>query len=112
MKRKSRLKRSADFQRVRRFGKSYAHPLIVLAAIPNEQDFSRFGFIAGGSVGGAVERNRAKRRMRAVVYESMDQLPSGWDIVLIARKPILGAPYVEIQKAIASLLKRAQILTV
>ena len=53
--------------RVRQLGKSYAHPFVVLIKHPNHEDFSRFGVAAGRSIGNAVQRNRAKRRIREIL---------------------------------------------
>ncbi|MBU0512432.1 MAG: ribonuclease P protein component [Chloroflexi bacterium] len=110
MKRKFRLTRSTDFKRVRRFGKSYAHPLIVLISQPNELHTPRFGVAAGRSVGNAVRRNRAKRQIRETIRPLIPTIQSGWDIILLARKPIAAATYSEIEAAIYSLLRRASLL--
>jgi len=112
VKRKFRLSKSTDFQRVRRLGKSYAHPLVVLIALANQEGQTRFGVTAGRSVGNAVRRNRAKRLIRAAVHSRLDSVVSGWDIVLIARRPILEANYQEIAQAISQLLKHAGLMHV
>ena len=111
MKRKFRLTRSTDFQRVRRLGKSYAHPLIVLIALPNDLDeHSRIGVAAGRSVGNAVRRNRAKRLLRASLKPFLSSLMSGWDIVLIARRPLSEVKVQQAYDALAVLLRRAGLL--
>jgi ribonuclease P protein component len=105
------LTRSSEIQRVRRLGKSNAHPLIVLmvykidAAKP-----TRLAIIAGKAVGGAVQRNRAKRRLRAVFQELFYKIPSGFDLVVIARKSILNASYQEIQSAIREVCEKARLV--
>lgn len=110
MKRRFRLTSSTDFQRVRRLGKSHAHPLIVLIALRREDEQTLFGVAAGRSVGNAVQRNRAKRRMRAALQAALAQAAPGWDIVLIARRPILEAPFPRIQAALSNLLARAGLM--
>jgi ribonuclease P protein component len=105
-----RLNSSTDFTRVRRFGKSYAHPLLVLVAHPNDLEHARFGVTAGQSLGNAVKRNRAKRRLRAAIQPNLEHIVPGWDIVLIARQPVLAAAFQEIQAALAILLNRAGLL--
>ena len=59
MQRKFRLTRSEDFKRVRRSGKSYAHPLVVLIVQAHDQPRVKVGVAAGRTVGTAVYRNRA-----------------------------------------------------
>lgn len=110
MKREFRLTRSTDYERVRRLGKSYAHPLVVLIVCPNEQGDLRVGIAAGKTVGGAVQRNRTKRQMRAVVEPLINRLKPGWDVVLLARKPIGGVEFSEIQKAFEIVFRRAHLL--
>jgi ribonuclease P protein component len=110
VRRKFRLSRSTDFQRVRRFGKSYAHPLLVLVKLPNELDTSRFGVAAGRSVGSAVRRNRAKRLLREALRASLASIQNGWDLVVIARRPMADATFQEIQSALNQLLSRAHLL--
>ena len=80
MQRKFRLTRSTDFKRVRRDGKSYAHPLIVLIALENQLSITRVGVTAGKSVGNAVKRNRAKRLIRAATRALHPQMATGWDL--------------------------------
>jgi ribonuclease P protein component len=107
MEQRYRLRRSTDFKRVRRNGDSYAHPLVVLVACPNQLESSRFGVTTSHAFRKATERNRAKRRLRHALHPFLDEVPPGWDIVLIARKPILSAPWPDLQSAVQSLLKKA-----
>lgn len=110
MKRRFRLTRATDFERVRRFGKSYAHPFIVLIALPNETDKSRYAVAAGRSIGNAVQRNRAKRILREKLRPMIPSISAGWDVILLARKPFLMATDDEIKNALSSLLSQANLL--
>jgi ribonuclease P protein component len=110
MNRKHRLTSSTDFKRVRRTGKSFAHPFLVLIVARNDLGISRFGFTAGRSLGGAVQRNRAKRRMRAALQSHFASLAPGWDSVLIARPAILEAPWEQLMHALEQLLRRAELI--
>ncbi len=110
MKRRFRLTRSTDFKRVRRIGKSYAHPLVVFMVASNEIQQARIGVVAGRAVGTAVQRNRAKRRLRACLEKWLPCLSGGWDMVFLARKPMDQAGFVEICDAVQLLLKRAGLL--
>lgn len=112
MHRAYRLRANADFQRVRREGNSWAHPLLVLAARPNGLDRSRFGFAVGRRVAKAVKRNRIKRRMRESVRLRIQkgEIAAGWDIVFVARRPVLEASFQQVDQAIGLLLRRAGLL--
>ena len=111
MQRSFRLTRSTDFKRVRRNGKSYAHPLLVLIALENEDSLSttRVGVAAGRSVGNAVKRNRAKRLIRAATQELYPQIKLGYDLVLIARAPIIQVKMPVLRTALQELLLRANL---
>ncbi|MFC1878312.1 ribonuclease P protein component [Chloroflexota bacterium] len=109
MKRSIRLTRSTDFQRVRRFGRSCAHPLLVLVVLPNQGSVSRFGVAAGRTIGNAVRRNRAKRRLREALRLNQNNISPGWDILLIARRPIAQASFQQLQDALVALLQRAKL---
>lgn len=103
MNRRLRLKNTNDIQRVRRFGKSIAHPLFVFQALVTQQPDVRIAVIAGRLFSGAVDRNRAKRRLREAARRLHPYFKPGWDILLIARNPILDASFDEIQASLKHL---------
>ena len=105
------MTRWTDFKRVRRLGKSYAHPLLVLVALPNDLESSRFGVAVGRAVGKAVERNRAKRLIREGLRPVIPFVAPGWDIVLLARRLMAEASLESTQQALNNLLSRAHLLT-
>ena len=107
MKRRLRLRKRIDIERVRRHGKSIAHPLLVLIHHPNEELDTRLGVAAGKAVGGAVVRNRTKRRIRAALAGLAGDLSGGSDVLIIARKPGASAPYRELHRALDQLFRRA-----
>ncbi len=111
MKRRFRLTRMSDFQRVRRFGKSYAHPLVVLFVSASEVSGVRVGVAAGRTVGNAVQRNRAKRLMRAAMQSFYPQIVPGFDLVLIARQSLRSATLTQTATALFTLLSRAGLLS-
>jgi ribonuclease P protein component len=106
-----RLTNSIDFKRVRRFGKSYAHPLVMLVILPVSNEKTRFGVIAGRSVGNAVQRNRAKRMLREALRIIRPQIKPGWDVILISRYPILKAELAEIQDTLNQLFEKANLMS-
>ena len=112
MQSKFRLTRSEDFKRVRRIGKSYAHPLVVLVAQASENPTHhvRVGVAAGKTTGTAVHRNRAKRLLREALRPYLASLASGWDLILIARPALVTATLEDTRAALLNLLRRAKIL--
>lgn len=122
-----RLKSATEFERVRRDGRSHAHPLVVLVARRREpgelvrpvlshtpgaatDDRPRFGFLAGKSVGSAVARNRAKRLLREAARGFEPEIGPGWDLLLIARRALVAARQPAAKAAVGSLLRRADVL--
>jgi ribonuclease P protein component len=111
MNRRYRLTSPQDFERVRRAGKSYAHPLLVVIACQNDLPNPRFGFGAARALGGAVERNRARRRLRAAARLLQPRVSAGWDIILIARPGIAQADFHSLSGALADKLTEAGLIT-
>jgi ribonuclease P protein component len=87
-----RLSRSGEFDRVYRDGSSNATRYLVLYSFPRKEEEEgelRLGVSASRTLGGAVDRNRAKRVLRESFWSLAERLPDGHDFVLVAR-PELG----------------------
>ena len=102
------LTRRADFARVYREGRSWANGLLVLRAMNNDLPCNRYGLVVSKSVGGAVVRNRMKRRLRESLR--VMSLLQGWDVVCIARSGSALANYPRLKQALDELLVRARFL--
>ncbi len=83
---------------------------MLLNAAHNGQDRVRCGFVAGKKVGGAVERNRARRLLRETLRERLPRIKPGWDLVLIARAPIIEVKLEAVGKEMDDLLLRGKLL--
>jgi ribonuclease P protein component len=110
VKRSFRLTRSTEIKRVRSNGKSYAHPLVVLVVTPSAEEAIHVGITAGRNVGGAVERNRAKRLLREAFRAWLPQIATGWDMIAIARAGLPEKSLNEIERALENLLRRAHLI--
>jgi len=102
-----RLRARAEFERVRHEGHSWSHRLLVLVACRNELQITRVGVTASRGVGGAVERNRARRLMREAWRMCAAHIVPGWDALLIARTAIAKVKMQEVAAALESLLRQA-----
>ena len=93
-RRRGRLSRSGDFDRVYREGRSQANRFLVLYAFPRGEDAAdedvRLGLSVGRKVGGAVDRNKVKRALREAFWALTERLPEGYDFVLVARPDVEG----------------------
>ena len=105
----NRLRLATDFDRLRKNGKKLVHPLVVLVYIKNQHDTSRFAFPASRKVGGAVQRNRARRLLRESVRSQLDQIKPGNDFLLIARTKTTKANFDDVSAAVDSLIQRADL---
>jgi ribonuclease P protein component len=105
-----RLRSKRDFEATRAGGKSWNTRLAVIVVRPNELDHNRYGFATGKKIGGAVQRNRAKRLMREAVRHEDPFLIPGHDIIFIARNAFRDdTSLADVTAAIQNLTLRAGI---
>ena len=108
---KRRLKLTAEFERVRREGKTVRGSLLLLGALRVEEEKRfRVGFVTSRRVGKAVVRNRPRRSPRELVRKRQHHLRAGYWFVLIARPAAANASSDTLEKEWARLATRAGIL--
>lgn len=108
----ARLRRASEFQKLKREGVSFHGKFMVLSIIDRlqTQAVSRVGIITSRRVGGAVERNRVRRRLREIIRADRPIfLPDRW-LVLIARQRATGANFEQLRDEWRSLATRAGLL--
>jgi ribonuclease P protein component len=91
--RRGRLSRSGDFERAYREGRSSANRFLVLYAFPrpaDEAEDARLGVSVSRKLGGAVQRNEAKRLLREAFRALAARLPATHDFVIVARPDLRG----------------------
>jgi len=107
-----RLKRRADFLRVAGLRRRCAAPGLILQAAPNPDGacvagMLRVGFTASRKIGGAVERNRARRRLKAAVTAIMPgHAEAGIDYVVIGRQGTLTRAFADLTRDLETALRR------
>jgi ribonuclease P protein component len=90
-RKRGRLSRSGDFDRVYREGRSHGNRFLVLYAFPRSDDDGeeiRLGISVSRKVGGSVDRNAVKRAIKEAFWSIGPALPDGHDFVLVARPDI------------------------
>jgi ribonuclease P protein component len=106
-----RLTSASDFDRIKKAGHSERGKFIVLATLEVQNSgASRAGFITSGPIGGAVVRNRVRRRLREIVRKHQHDLRDDFWIVVIARPDASKASYRALEDEWLRLAKRASIL--
>ncbi len=88
----ARLRSAADFRRVTKAGRRAGRPTVVIHATPRTQGPSRAGFVVSKAVGGAVQRNRTKRRLRHLVADALPGLETPLDVVVRALPAAASEP--------------------
>lgn len=109
MREENSLASEADFRRVRQEGRPWAHPLLVLHVRRTDGPRLRLGVTASKRFGGAVQRNRFRRRVRELVRARLKELRPGWDVVVVARPPAANATFEELARALDHLTARAHL---
>lgn len=79
------LKENKDFRRMYYRAKSLASPCLVTYAMKNRTGETRVGITTGKKIGGAVQRNRARRVIRAAFSQLEGRINGSYDIVFVAR---------------------------
>ena len=92
-RKRGRLSRSGDFDRVYREGQSHANRFLVLYAFPRSEGAdgegdTRLGISVSRKVGGAVQRNAVKRALREAFWSLDPNVPVRHDFVLVARPDV------------------------
>lgn len=101
------LTRNKEFTRAYARGKSFVHPKLVLYVMKNRLGHTRVGLTATKKIGGAVQRNRARRVMRAALYQTLPYNVGGYDLIFVARGQTVRCKSGEVAEAARCLLKKA-----
>jgi ribonuclease P protein component len=106
-----RLVRPMEFGRVKSEGIAHRGPTLVLGVLAQQDEKSfRVGFVTSKRIGGAVVRNRVRRRLRDVVRTQQGRLREGFWFVLVARPAAARASYRALKDEWLRLAERASIL--
>ena len=103
--REARLVRKAEFDAVYRAGKRRSSSHFTAFVKANNLPQSRFGFSIKKALGGAVVRNRIRRRLREIARLHREELPAGWDIVIHPKSSVAKAPLEALTADFLRLLK-------
>jgi ribonuclease P protein component len=104
------LSRPPDFAKLQREGTSRSHPLATARFRRTDLETTRFGFAVGKRLGGAVVRNRIRRRLREVLRVMAPSFQPGWDVLIIARPALVEADHDALVGALRRLLERGGVL--
>lgn len=103
------LRRSSDFDRVFRSGRRTRSGPITVIVASGPSDTTRLGLVVGRKVGGAVERNRVKRRLRHALRAAKP--PPGIDVVVIGSADVATAPFDRLVEGLRTAIQQGGGLT-
>lgn len=99
----------ADFQAVYQQGrKHFSENMIAFYRDSGSTSGPRVGFTVGKVLGGAVDRNRIRRRMRAAVQRRLAELARPLDVVLHPRKSVLTIKFADLEAEIGQVFAAVQ----
>jgi ribonuclease P protein component len=99
LRKAERLTAPAEFTRCYRRGERLRTSYFTVYAYRREQRATRLGLAVGKAIGGAVVRNRVKRRLRELFRRHKASVPAGYDLFVRALPGSAAAPYAELETA-------------
>lgn len=102
-----RLRKRAEFKHVYETGVKAHGQYMSIFCVATDRGTTRLGVTATRKLGGAVQRNRAKRRLREV-FRRRPETSSGLDVVVNPRPSLLVAAFEAIEAEYGALLQRVQ----
>jgi ribonuclease P protein component len=104
------LSSPGDFARLAEGGVGRTHPLLVGRFLRTDLDQTRFGLATGRRLGGAVVRNRVRRRIREALRVMAPSFQPGWDVLIIARPAVVDADHDALVGALRRVLRSGGVL--
>lgn len=111
MKFTTSLKRNHEFKRLYNKGKSAASPCAVVYCRRNGKAENRLGVTVSTKIGGAVQRNRIRRRLKEIYRLNEDKLSAGYDVVIVARMRSRYIGYRELESSVLTLFRKLSLVS-
>ncbi len=105
-----RLRSPSEFRVVYREGRRLPGEAVVLYVRPNGLTVSRAGVTTPRGVGGAVRRNRWRRRLREALRATQGDVRGGFDLVLVPRPTTVEVPFTILKDTVRGLLQQAGVM--
>ena len=107
---KDSIKKTREFQKVYKKGKSFANKYLVMYILTNERTENRLGISVSKKVGNSVVRHRLTRLIRESYRLNKDLFIKGIDIVIVARTGAKDIDYSKVENALLHLGRLHKIL--
>lgn len=100
-----RIRQKKDFLVLYKKGHRYRGKFFNLVYLSNDLAFSRVAVVVSKKVGNAVQRNKIKRRMRALFRTNKDRLKGSLDLIVIVKKDVHAATWPALKEAYVTALE-------
>jgi len=105
--REFKLKKDNDFKKVFEKGKYLQEDFIKIKLLKNDLEASRFAFMVGLKVSKkAVKRNKIRRWLEEIVRLNLEQIKTGFDIIVMVNPEILNKKYQQVEEVLIKLLRK------
>lgn len=104
------IKENKDFRRLYHRGKSFAAPVLVTYVMKSRGPVCRIGITSSKKIGNAVQRNRARRVIRAAFSQLEPSIIGKWDIVFVARTRTTSCAMQDVLVSMREQLKKAGVI--
>lgn len=101
-----RIRESKQYNNIYQNGKKFLGKCLIVFIMENDLGINRFGIVTSKKIGNAITRNKAKRRLRALVKENRLKLKQGYDLVLVCRPLISKVKYSQIEKDLFIVMRK------
>jgi ribonuclease P protein component len=104
-----KIRKSQQYNNVYQNGRKFTSKYLIIFLLENNLKTNRYGIVTSKRIGNAVIRNKAKRRLRALIAEKQAELKQGYDIVLVCRPLISRVSYRLLKNDFSILLRKSRI---
>ncbi len=105
-----RLKSNREIAAVYKFGSSVANQQFVLYYLKSKTIHFRLAISTSKKLGGAVVRNRIRRQLKEIVRLHQKEILGKHDFVMIVRRPALDMPYLNLEKSVLHIFRKAKMV--
>jgi len=105
------LTKNFEFKRIYNKGKSTASKFVAVYCIKNHSMVNRLGITVSKKLGGAVQRNRIRRRIKEIYRLNESTFITGYSIIIVARQRSRYAEWNELQSSVLYLFKKLNLIT-
>ena len=110
MKFTTSLKKNHEFKRLYNKGKSAASQCVAIYCRRNGKPENRLGVTVSTKLGGAVQRNRIRRRLKEIYRLNEEKLSKGYDVVIVARMRSRYTGYRELESSVLALFSKLNLM--